>query len=221
MRLAEPLWRAWDQPRTITQPSDAENRVEARTQVSVDNSAAPGQFTVVLTKLDTVVSGLDAFSAVTVNADGISQLGATIMDAAQTVRWVAACGLGWEAEYTAGRCELSSPATTTLPPAASGYNASTASDSDQFAKYRELVVAYGGEVRLASDNAEFGAHNFCDNSSADMASFVVSISSMYTPPQGPAEAFAVADAYCPPARANIESAMTSMGRAGEIIPSQA
>jgi len=27
LRLAEPLWHAWDQPRTITQPSDAEYQV--------------------------------------------------------------------------------------------------------------------------------------------------------------------------------------------------
>lgn len=43
MRLAEPLWRAWDQPRTITQPSDAENRFDS---VKVRDDVVPGDLQV-------------------------------------------------------------------------------------------------------------------------------------------------------------------------------
>jgi hypothetical protein len=39
LKLAEPLRRAWDQPRTITQPSDAENQFRSRAVIGMRASS--------------------------------------------------------------------------------------------------------------------------------------------------------------------------------------
>ena len=102
----------------------------------------------------------------------------------------------------------SAPDSTTT---STGFDPLTATASERFIRFSQLIVQYGGEGAMTETDALSVAGNFCDNSVDDMKNYLSALQTVYPSEQVIANAAALADAYCPNQRVVVEGAMNELG----------